>query len=93
MVDRLRRQRVELPRICISLNDRIEAISIEHFEPGTKACQFLGGEQFDGSLYLLHGLHKLNPPVNRQQHAGDGACRVAGEEQDHVGELLRPHPF
>ena len=35
----------------------------------------------------------LNPSADRDQRAGDGAGGVAGQEQDHLGEFLRPHPF
>lgn len=36
---------------------------------------------------------RSDPPVHREQSAGDGAGGVAYEKQDHVGQLLRRHPF
>ena len=55
--DRFAGQRLELSRIYISFDGCIETISIEDFEPVTKARQFLWGEPLNSFLYFLQNPH------------------------------------
>ena len=53
-----------------------------------EATALAGKRSIRFSAVLRKLARSLNPPAHRDQRAGDGAGGIAGEKQDHLGQLL-----